>query len=125
MKPREKSLAIAAGALLAISVISMSLSAVVCLVSAICALALSLYLRRRGAFRNGNAPLAGVFLISGSGMTALLGLAGLDLRVAMFVLAAFLIPIFLFLMIFGLRERLRAIDRYFQRLSRDDETPPP
>ncbi len=125
MNPREKSLSAIAGALLAAAVFSMSVWPVACLTSAICGLALALYLRHRGAFRDDNAPLVGALLIGGSGIMVLMGVIVVSARAALIVMVVILAPILLFLLVFGIRERLRASWRNFQSATRDEEDRPP
>jgi len=123
MSPREKALAATAVALLATAVFSTSASPFLCLTSAVCALALSLYLRHRGAFRDDNTPLMGALLIGGSTMMVLAGIAVVSLRAAVVVIGVVLVPILLFLMAFGIRERWRALLRRIEPKPRDDEQP--
>jgi len=125
MTPQEKALAGTASALLAVAVFSTSVSPYSCLTSAICALALSLYLRHRGAFRDDNTPLLGALLIGGSTMMVLAGIAVVSLRAAFILLGVVLIPVLLFLMAFGIRERWRALLRRIEPKPRDDEKPLP
>jgi hypothetical protein len=125
MSSKEKALAAAAAAMLAVAVFSTSFSPYLCLASAAGALALSLYLRHRGAFRNDNTPLLGALLIGGSTMMVLAGIAVVSLRAALIVMGVVLIPILLFLLAFGIRERWRALLLRIEPKARDDEKPQP
>jgi hypothetical protein len=125
MSPQENALAATAAALLAVAVFSTSASPFLCLTSAVGALALSLYLRYRGAFRNDNTPLVGALLIGGSSMMVLAGIAVVSLRAAFILFGVVLIPTVLFLLAFGIRERLRALWRWIEPEAHDDEKPPP
>ena len=125
MSSKEKALAATAAALLAVAVFSTSVSPYLCLTSAVCALALSLYLRHRGAFRDDNTPLLGAFLIGGSTMMVLAGITVVSLHAAFILLGVALIPTLLFLMAFGVRERWRALLRRIEPKPRDDEKLPP
>jgi len=123
MNPQEKALSSAAAALLAVAVFSALAFPIVCLTSAVCGLALSLYLRRRGAFRVDNTPLLGALLIGGSAMMVLAGVILVSPRAIFFVVGVALIP-FLFLLAFGIRERVRSIMRRIDAAIPDDEKPP-
>jgi len=122
MNSREKALSATAATMLVVAVFSVSGSSIVCLTSAICALALSIYLRRRGAFRNDNTPLLGALLIGGSAMMVLIGAIFVSPRAIFVVMGAALIP-FLFLMAFGIRERARAIMRSIDAAMPDEKPP--
>jgi hypothetical protein len=123
LNSQDKALTATAAALLAVAVFSTAASPFVCLTSAVCALALSLYLRHRGAFRDDNTPLVGALLIGGSTMMVLAGIAVASLRAALIVMGVVLVPILLFLMAFGIRERWRALLRRIEPKPRDDEKP--
>lgn len=126
MNPTQKYFSLLAGALLVVSIFTTSAFPFASLASSTAALALSLYLRRRGAFQNDNTPLAGAFLIGGSVMMVLAGLFLVSPRVGVVVYAVILIPILLFLVVFGIRERLRSIGRFIESAdssSRDDKPP--
>jgi len=122
MNSREKALSAISGTLLASAIISAWVSPIVCLTSAICGLSLSLYLRRRGAFRDDNTPLLGALLISGSAMTALAGIILVSPKAIFVVMGVALIPI-LFLMAFGIREHVRAILRRIDAAMPDEKPP--
>jgi uncharacterized membrane protein len=124
MNPQEKVLSAGAAALLVVAILSVSTPSAVCLSSAGCALAISIYLRYRGAFRDDNTPLVGAFLIGGSAMMVLAGLFLVSPLALLIVSGAILIPIFLFLLAFGVREKLRSYMRKLDRLF-DDGKPPP
>ena len=119
---RITALSATAAAMLAVAVFSVSGSSIVCLTSAICALALSLYLRRRGAFRNDNTPLLGALLIGGSAMMVLIGAIFVSPSAIFVVIGAALIP-FLFLLAFGIRERVRAFLRRVDAATPDEKPP--
>jgi hypothetical protein len=121
MNTREKSLSAIAAALLATSVFSALSSPFLCLASAVGALALSLYLRHRGAFLNDNTPLLGALLIGGSAMCVFGGFIVVSPKVGLFVVGLILVPIFLFLLAFGARERMRAIIRRIDAWMPDDK----
>lgn len=125
MNQHEKLLSGIAALLLTVAVFSMSVSPLVCLPSATCALALAIYLRHRGAFRDGNTPLAGAFLIGGSSMMLLTGVFIVSPLAFLIVAGVILVPILLFLLAFGMRERFRLFFRWVEQQPRDDEQPPP
>jgi len=124
MNPTEKTLSIAASALLMVAVFSISKPSSLCFISASSALVLSIYLRRRGAFRGDNTPLLGAFLIGGSSMMALAGLFFVSPMALLVVAGAILIPIALFLLAFGIRERAKSFLRWADQKMRDAEKPP-
>jgi len=125
MNRQQKILAAIAAFLVAAAVFSWTTWPVVCLASALPALALSLYLRHRGAFRSGNTPLAGAFLIAGSALMTFAGVGAVNLGAALVVCGAVLIPTLLLLLAFGLRERARGFRRNMQEILREDQDPPP
>jgi hypothetical protein len=123
MNAHDRTLSATAGALLSSSVFSLSAYPFVCLTSAIAALALSLYLRQRGAFRDDNTPLLGALLIGGSAMTVLGGLIAVSPKAGFVVMGLILVPILLFLVAFGVRERVRAFIRRINAWFPHDDKP--
>jgi hypothetical protein len=118
--PAHKILSALAGAMLAASVVLMAAWPHGGLASAACTLTLSLYLRKRGAFREGNTPLTGALLIGGSSIMTLIGVTVLDVRLAFVIVGAAVITVGSFLLVFGARERLRSIVRRLDSLTEEN-----
>jgi hypothetical protein len=116
MNAQERTLSVTAAVLLATAGFSALASPYLCLITATCALALSLYLRHRGAFRNDSTPLLGALLIGGSAIMALPGALIFNVRVAFIVICVVLFPTILFLKIVVLRDILHAIGRFLDRI---------
>jgi hypothetical protein len=123
MNPRDQALSGIAAALLAVAVFSMFSGPIVCLASASACFVLSLYLRRRGAFRSDAGPLIGALLIGGSAAMVLTGIFLVSLYAALIVAGVILVPVLLFAAALFARERWRSFLRFLDPPS--DEKPPP
>jgi hypothetical protein len=87
-------------------------------------LTIALYLRHRGAFREGNTPLLGALLIGGGAITVLGGVFAVLFTVSQYaafmLFGALLTPPFVLLLVFGIRERIRSIERTLDEAHRED-----
>jgi hypothetical protein len=124
VSPAHKTLSAVAGVMLAASVVLMAAWPPAGLASTVCTLTLSLYLRKHGAFREGNTPLAGALLIGGSSIMTVIGVAVLDVRLAFVIVGAVVITVGSFLLVFGARERLRSIVRTLDSVDEEQSAPP-
>ncbi|HUQ10758.1 MAG TPA: hypothetical protein VM146_10625 [Steroidobacteraceae bacterium] len=126
MDGRHKALCLAAAALLAISTFTLFSSPLVGASCAIAALLLSIYLKVRGAFHEGNTPLIGVLLLGGAGIMSVGGVLAVvsfvSVKAAIILFCLMTFPSFGFLILFGYRERWRGFQRWIEK---DADKPPP
>lgn len=123
----HKALSTVAAASLGISAITLFATPVPGAACAILALLLSIYLKIRGAFREGNTPLLGALLIGGSGILSIGGglvvLSYVSQKAAIILYLLMLLPGFGFLILFGYREKWRRLQRWVEE--QPDKPPPP
>jgi hypothetical protein len=124
----HKSLAVIAVASLAVSAFTLFSLPVPGAACAIAALLLSIYLKMRGAFSEGNTPLLGALLIGGSGIMSIGGglvvVSHASEKAAIILFLAMLAPGFVSLVAFGYWQRWRRLQSWIERQP-DEPSPPP